>query len=76
VAEFYEDNGIDGERIDAEGQGARGQTTKKGSNAQFRRADSIPESCDPAGENSDDDPAVGSDPDFDEEDMMEDDMDM
>jgi PKD repeat protein len=76
VAEYYEDNGIDSDRIDAEGMGARGQTTKKGSNAQFRRADSIPESCGPDGENTDNDPAVGSDPDFDEEDMMEDDMDM
>ena len=76
VAEFYEDNGIDSSRIDAEGVGARGETTKKGGNAQFRRADSIPESCDPAGENSDDDPDVGSNPDFDEDDMMDDDSDM
>jgi PKD repeat protein len=76
VAEFYEDNGIDSDRIDAEGMGARGQTTKKGGNAQFRRADSIPESCAPAGENSDDDPDVGSSPDFDEDDMMDDDSDM
>lgn len=74
VAEFYEDNGIDASRIDAEGMGARGQSTKKGGNAQFRRADSIPESCDPAGVNSDDDPAVGSNPDFDEDDMMDDGM--
>ena len=66
VAEYYEDNGIDSDRIDAEGMGARGQTTKKGGNAQFRRADSIPESCGPDGENTDNDPAVGSDPNVDE----------
>ena len=71
VAEYYENNGIDGDRIDAEGMGARGQTTQKGGDAQFRRADSIPESCQPIGQNSDTDPAVGSNPDFDEDDMMD-----
>ena len=69
VAEFYEDNGIDGDRIDAEGMGGVGQTTKKGADAESRRADSIPESCRPAGENSDNDPAVGSDPNFDADNM-------
>lgn len=76
VASYYEDNGIDSDRLDAEGVGARGQTTKKGGGAQFRRADSIPESCGTDGTNSDSDPAVGSDPNFDEEDMMMEEEDM
>jgi len=62
VADYYEDRGIDSGRIDAEGMGVRGQLTKKGGDAQFRRADSIPESCGDDGENSDMDPAVGSEP--------------
>ncbi len=45
VAEFYENNGVPSDRIEASGQGqVEGVTSKKGGTRQYRRADSIPES--------------------------------
>jgi PKD repeat protein len=44
VADFYEDNGVPRERIEASGEGeVEGVTSKKGGTRQYRRADSIPE---------------------------------
>ncbi|PSQ86882.1 MAG: hypothetical protein BRD43_06780 [Bacteroidetes bacterium QS_4_64_154] len=44
VADFYEDNGVPADRIEASGQGqVEGVTSKKGGTRQYRRADSIPE---------------------------------
>ena len=47
VAQFYEDNGIESDRLNPVGMGAAGgSTSKKSGNSEFRRADSIPVNCD------------------------------
>lgn len=44
VADFYEDNDVEGDRIDTSGEGqVSGVTSKKDGTRQYRRADSIPE---------------------------------
>lgn len=44
VADFYEENDVDGDRISASGEGeVEGVTTKKGGDREYRRADSIPQ---------------------------------
>jgi len=44
VADFYEENGVPEDRVEAAGQGqVEGVTTKKGETRQYRRADSIPQ---------------------------------
>ena len=51
VADYYEDNGIDDDRLNPVGMGvAGGTTTKKSGNDQYRRADSIPVNCDDLGD--------------------------
>lgn len=44
VADFYEDNDVEGNRISAGGEGqVEGVTSKKGGTREYRRADSIPQ---------------------------------
>lgn len=44
VADFYEDNDVESDRISASGEGqVEGVTTKKGGTREYRRADSIPQ---------------------------------
>jgi len=44
VADFYQDNGVEGNRIQTSGEGqVEGVTSKKGGTRQYRRADSIPQ---------------------------------
>lgn len=45
VAQFYQDNGIAASRMTVRGDGAQGQTTKKGGASQFRRVDTLPRDC-------------------------------
>jgi outer membrane protein OmpA-like peptidoglycan-associated protein len=44
VADFYTNNGVEGDRVNMSGEGqVEGVTTKKGGTREYRRADSIPQ---------------------------------